>query len=277
LKIIFNRKLIKLQISLPNEKRRNATALYNPMSLTDLQKEYPYVEWLSYINDILPKDVQIKDDEVIIVSVKSFFKDLEQILKDTPKRTMANYVMWRITGFSSFFLTEKLRKRQLQYSTAISGKQEQEPRWKECVDITTGSLPISVGALYIRKHFREDSKKAALEMVQNIEVEFEEILKTVDWMDAKTREQALDKVKSMATHIGYPDELMNNKKLEEYYEGLKIDSTNYLESILRLNRFGTNKVFLKLRQPVNKTDWITHSKPAVVNAFYSPIENSIRK
>jgi len=38
--------------------------------------------------------------------------------------------MWRITAFSSYFLTETLRKRQLQYSTAISGKVEQEPRWK---------------------------------------------------------------------------------------------------------------------------------------------------
>ena len=53
-------------------------------------------------------------------------------------RTIANYMMWRATAFSSFFLTEELRKRQLVYSTAISGKQEQEPRWKECVDMTSG-------------------------------------------------------------------------------------------------------------------------------------------
>lgn len=53
-------------------------------------------------------------------------------------RTIANYMMWRVTAFSSFFLTEELRKRQLVYSTSISGKQEQEPRWKECVDMTSG-------------------------------------------------------------------------------------------------------------------------------------------
>ena len=27
---------------------------------------------------------------------------------------------------------------------------------------------------------------------------------------------------------------------------------------------------------VNKTDWIRHGRPAVVNAFYSPVENSIQ-
>lgn len=35
---------------------------------------------------------------------------------------------------------EEFRKRQLQYATALSGRQEQEARWKECVDIATSRL-----------------------------------------------------------------------------------------------------------------------------------------
>jgi neprilysin len=159
------------------------------MTLSEVQAEYPYIDWLSYINAILHKDVQIKDHDVINVSVKRFFKDLEKILKETPKRTMANYVMWLITKSSSFYLTEKLRKRQLQYSKDVSGIEALEPRWKECVSATIDDLPMSVSALYIRKYFRNDAKKAALEMVQNIRVVFENILQTVDWMDATTREQ----------------------------------------------------------------------------------------
>jgi neprilysin len=232
---------------------------------------------LTYINDILPKNVQIKDGEVINDSVKSFFKELGKILKDTPKRTMANYAMWRITKSATSFLTDTLRKRQLKYSTEVSGIQGIQPRWKECVSVTTSNLKISVAALYIRQFFLENAKKAALEMVQDIKEVFEGILQTVDWMDAITRKKALEKVKDMAIHIGYPDELMDNKKLEAYYEGLEIDSNQYLESILRVGQFGTDKSYLKLREPVNKTDWTTHSKAAIVNAFYSPIENSIRE
>lgn len=134
-----------------------------------------------------------------------------------------------------------------------------------------------MGALYIRKHFKEDAKRTALEMVNNIKAEFEQILNNVDWMDEKTRAAAHTKVKAMATHIGYPDELMDNKKLEEYYKDLEIDSKLYLESVLRMSVFGTDYSFNKLRKPVNKTDWITHARPAIVNAFYSSIENSIRK
>lgn len=139
------------------------------------------------------------------------------------------------------------------------------------------SLSISVGALYVRKHFREDSKRAALEMVSGIRREFEKILHEVPWMDDATREAALNKVKSMSTHIGYPDEIMDNKKLEEYYNSLEIDPNDYLKSVLSMNVFGTDYAFNKLRKPVNKTDWVTHARPAIVNAFYSSIENSIRE
>lgn len=184
--------------------------------------------------------------------------------------------MWRITGFSSYFLTERLRKRQLQYSTAISGKQEQEPRWKECIDLASGSLSTGSGALYVRKYFKQNAKDAALQMVNSIKEEFERILKKVSWMDDTTRAAALTKVKSMVTHIGYPDELMDDKKLIEFYKPIKVDEDKYLESILSINIFGTDRAFKKLREPVNKTDWITHSRPAVVNAFYSSIENSIQ-
>lgn len=231
---------------------------------------------MEYINALLPESLSIDENEMIIVSVPSFFEALGPLLEDTPKRTVANYMMWRITVFSSFFLTEELRKRQLVYSTAVSGKQEQEPRWKECIDITSGSLSISVGALYVRKYFKDDSKRTALEMVNGIRKEYEKILREVDWMDDETRAAAMEKLHSMSTHIGYPDEIMNNRKIEEYYDKLVIDQDNYLQSVLNMNVFGTDYAFNKLRKPVNKTDWVTHARPAVVNAFYSSIENSIR-
>lgn len=79
------------------------------------------------------------------------------------------------------------------------------------------SLSIAAGALYVRKYFNEQARQNALEMVADIRAEFQDILKQVDWMDEETKKNALDKAKSMSTHIAYPDELMNDRKLEEFY------------------------------------------------------------
>ncbi|XP_056631851.1 neprilysin-2 isoform X2 [Diorhabda sublineata] len=264
------------KISLPSEKRRNMTALYNPMTIQQLQKKFNSIPWVEYINNLLSPDTRVDSSEIVVVNVPSYLKAFETLISKTPKRVQANYVMWRAASNSVSYLTDRLRKRQLEYTSVITGKTEREPRWKECIDIAAGSLSIASGALYVRKYFNEEARQNALEMVKDIRTEFEHILKVVDWMDEETRTNALEKAKSMTTHIAYPDELLDDEKLKEFYDGLEIDSKHYFGSVLNLTLFGTRFSFKRLRQPVNKTDWITHGRPAVVNAFYSSIENSIQ-
>lgn len=138
-------------------------------------------------------------------------------------------------------------------------------------------LSISVGALYIRKFFTEESRSAAIDMVNNIREEYIDILTKVDWMANDTRQTAIEKAKAITNHIGYPNELGDLSKLEEYYQDLEIEADNLMLDKLRLTVFATNFYFNKLREPVNKTEWVFHAKPALVNAFYSGLENSIRK
>ena len=51
----FEVKLAKA--SLPREERRNATALYHPMSLDELSASVPIVNWTSCINNILTPEL----------------------------------------------------------------------------------------------------------------------------------------------------------------------------------------------------------------------------
>lgn len=53
-------------------------------------------------------------------------------------------MLWRAAAASVSYLTENLRKRQLEYATVISGRTEREPRWKECVGISAGRLVIAL-------------------------------------------------------------------------------------------------------------------------------------
>ncbi|XP_058117958.1 neprilysin-2-like [Anopheles ziemanni] len=274
----LNFEMTLANISLPREERRNATALYNPMTVKEFQQRYPHTEWVDYFNALLiSSGIVIDENEVINLCVPTFMEQLGPLLRNTPKRVMANYVMWRISWLSSYFLTENLRKRDLEFTKVVNGKQEEQPRWKECIDVTSGRLPIAVSALYIRKYFREESKRAALDMVNDIKSEFVNILKKVDWMDDVTRESALEKVSTMVNHIGYPDELMDDGKIAEYYKNLEFQpSSTYLNAILLTFKFDTTTENKRLRLPVNKTDWVDHSKSAVVNAYYNSIENSIQ-
>lgn len=133
--------------------------------------------------------------------------------------------------------------------------------------------------MYVRKYFHNDTKVAVLDMVNRIRNEFEHIVNEVKWMDEKTRQFAVAKLKAMTPHIGYPDELMDDGEIENYYRGLEIDENDYLTSILKLNKFNTEQDFSVLHKPVNKSDWRIdpHAHAATVNGFHSRFENSIRE
>ena len=58
-------------------------------------------------------------------------------------------------------------------------------------------------------------------MVNLIRDEFVEMLNQLDWMDDKTRENALRKAHAIYSVVGYPDELKNDTLIDDYYNEVK--------------------------------------------------------
>ncbi|XP_015111047.1 neprilysin-2 isoform X3 [Diachasma alloeum] len=251
-----------LYISLPEEKRRNLTLLYNPMTIAQLSQTYPSIPWKEYFNRLLPPSIRVDDSEIVIVVVPSFITNLEKLMNEIPKRIQANYMMWRAVTASLKYLIP-------------ASETQRESRWKECVNIVLKHLSRSVDVQYVRKYFNKDAKKNTIEMVDDMRKQFNQILQNLDWMDDETRKSALEKATSMTSHIAYPDVLLDERKLEEFYHDLELSDENYLQNILNLTLFKTKYSFSKLRKPVNKSDWRTEANPTTVNAFYSPDRNSI--
>lgn len=260
---------------MPMEQRRNSSELYNPMTLKETQAKYPFINWVDYLNNLLPSNISVTENETVIFNSLSFFDKFGPLLETTSNRTIANYLFWRITEYAAYYLNSEVRKRQLVYNTVTIGKKELSARWKECISLTNNKLSTAAGALYIRKYFRREAKQTAARMVEQIRQEFKDVLKQNEWMDAKTKLAASNKVDAIVTHIGYPDELYSDQKLEEYHKTITFNESNYLASILNINKFYMNYEFDSLRKAVNKTDWISHSSPTFINAFYSFEENSI--
>jgi len=98
----------------------------------------------------------------------------------------------------------------------------------------------------------------------------------LDWMDEETRTRALNKSKAITPHIAYPKELLVLQNLIDFYDGLSISNGSLLGNMRNLTIFGINYSFNRLRKRVDKNDWRNHGSAAVVNAYYSPLENSIQ-
>lgn len=140
------------------------------------------------------------------------------------------------------------------------------------------SFPITGSAAYVRKYFSQDSKKTVEALTFNIHDAFIKKLEKISWMDETTRHEAIRKAEAMAFDIGYPDELIDDDKLNEYYQDLQLQQDSLFHNVLRIRKFEQMHKIKEFREPIDKKDWREHAKrTAMVNAFNIPQHNAIRK
>lgn len=151
------------------------------------------------------------------------------------------------------------------YGKVLSGRQEQEPRWKRAVDVVEGQLGELLGKEYAARYFPAESKAAMQELVGNLRLAMAEGIAQNNWMTDATKQAALGKLEAFNTEIGYPDSF-------ETYEGLAM-SNDPLANRMAAREWGRADNLAKLGQPVDKSDWFM--LPQTVNAYYSPNYNEI--
>jgi len=220
--------------------------------------------------------MQVKGSERVILNEPGYLKNLTSIMRNANKRTVANYMFFRAASSSIGYFTKAARKVQQDYSAALTGRISQAPRWQECTGLASGVFSSVVGSLYVQKHFNKEAKAVMNEMVRDIRGEMENILKNVAWMDDRTRSRALTKLRTMREYIAYPDELLRVPLLEEVYQCLEVSPVTHFQNGIEIGKWSTAYAWSRMREKVDKTDWKRHDTPAIVNAFYSPIENSIQ-
>ncbi|WP_281613371.1 M13 family metallopeptidase [Flammeovirga sp. SubArs3] len=240
---------------------RDPRSQYNPMSISDLQKECKTINWkeyLAYIN--VPADT-------IIVNHPIYFQKLDGILKSTSISTIKNYLKWHIVHEAAPYLSSDFVNESFDfYGKKMRGLEVNRPRWKRVLGTTNGTLGFALGKLYVETEFPAEAKEKAEKMVNNIKQAFSERINNLDWMSAETKQKAQEKLASFTVKIGYPDKW-------ETYEDLEISKDAYFQNIVNSSVYEFKKNMKEFGKPVDKTKW--GMTPQTVNAYYNPLYNEI--
>lgn len=237
--------------------QRNISNLYNPMTVSELQQKYPYVPWLTYMNNLFNPYQTVESSDTVVLAGLKYFDNLNAILTRTPKRVQANYMYWRVVLHSISTLSKRIKKASEHLSLAMTGKVTRVPKWVQCVSYTSGRFSLATGALDVRRHFDRTKKESVLKIIKNVNYSFRHILEKVcfictrqanlsfmicqtgdffkvDWTDDNTKKAALEKLDNMAPLIAYPNELLEDEKLNDYYIGLEVNSKSLLKTELSI-------------------------------------------
>ncbi|KAG6930389.1 phosphate regulating endopeptidase -like protein, X-linked, partial [Chelydra serpentina] len=127
----------------------------------------------------------IGPSENVIVRAPQYFKDLFGILEKERKKTIANYLVWRMVYSRIFNLSRRFQYKWLEFSRVIQGTTSLLPQWDKCVNFVEGALPYVLGRMFVDVHFQEDKREMMAELTEGIRWAFIDMLeKENDWMDA---------------------------------------------------------------------------------------------
>jgi predicted metalloendopeptidase len=261
------KKIMALETSLAKASRtrvqlRDPQKNYNKMTQTDLQKLTPDWNWTDYF-----KAINLAEPDDINVGQPDFFKSANTIFIQTSIDDWKTYLRWHLINEAADDLSKNFVNEDFNFNQGIlRGTKEIKPRWKRVVASTNGALGEALGKLYVADYFPPEAKARALEMINNLKAALADRIKTLDWMDEPTKQEALKKLAAMNVKIGYPDKWRD-------YSQLEIDRGPYVSNSLRAANFEVNRELKKIGKPVDRTEW--GMSPPTVNAYYNPQMNEI--
>ncbi len=97
---------------------------------------------------------------------------------------------------------------------------------QSCLKISFHLFPDLIGRIYIDKLFNKTSMDDMRSLVNHLKQAFEQLLNENNWLDAKTKEQAISKLKAIAVNIASPDFTFIDNKLEIYSNDVRLLNIN---------------------------------------------------
>ncbi len=244
------------------EETRDIIKLYNPHTRSELNQLAPGFDWDAYL-----AASDLGDISGLIIAMKDYTRDFNDIFTSTDVDTWKNYLTWSALRKNSRRLTQAIDDESFDfYRRTLTGAQEQIAMWRRGVNVVNAALGEVVGKVYVKRHFPPEAKEGMQELVANLITAYGESIENLDWMGEATRAEALDKLSKFTPKIGYPD-------IWKDYSALTIDAKDLYGNLERSAIVEYTRAVDKLNGPVQKHEW--NMTPQTVNAYYSPAQNEI--
>ncbi|RZJ27532.1 MAG: M13 family peptidase, partial [Flavobacterium sp.] len=245
--------------------RRDDRKTYNPMTVAELQKMTPAIDWNTYLAGVgMPKVDRIN------VSQPKYMAALQTIFTDNKIEDWKAYMRWTLLNRNSGRLSTDIENANWEfYGKELGGAKKQRPRDERALQVVNGSIGEALGKLYVDKKFPAEAKAKAEKMIRNVIAAYENRINNLTWMNSATKTAAIQKLNKFRIKIGYPDKWRD-------YSAMVVkggSEGNYFENAQSIAKWRFQEDIKDLQKPVDKERW--GMSPQTVNAYYNPSFNEI--
>ncbi|MEY2484612.1 MAG: putative endopeptidase [Verrucomicrobiota bacterium] len=237
--------------------QRDLLAIYNPMTIEELEKWAPGFAWKEFLGN-----AKMEKLPRVIVAEKSAFPKLADLYAKTPLETVRAWHAFHIADNAAPYLSKAFTDAYFQmHNKTLSGQKEQQARWKRAITTvgggdfgvgdrfgTFGTMGFGVGQLYTAKYFPPAAKAKIESLVSNLKDAYRARIEKLDWMGEETKREALKKLDTYSIKVGYPDHSRDYSKLVMRKDDLV---GNVRRAAQEDWAFYTERFF----GPVDRSDW----------------------
>ena len=243
---------------------RNPANSYHKMTIDELKKEVPGINWDAHF-----KVLGMDGVKTLSLDHPEAIKEAAKIINEVDLDKQKAYMTWKLINDASGCLSDEIGEQSFDFfGRTMTGRQQRSARWKRAVGAVEGFLGEAVGQMYVKKYFPAEAKERMQTLVKNLQAALKDRIQAQAWMSDSTKAKAVAKLDAFYVKVGYPDKWTD-------YTDLTIDKeSSYWVNVQHACMFAWRKmVHDKLNKPVDKDEW--QMTPQTVNAYYNPTTNEI--
>jgi putative endopeptidase len=234
----------------------------NTWRQSDFAAKAPGLDWAEYF-----RGAGLTKQASFIVWQPSAFTGESALVASISLQAWKDWLAYHEIEAAAGFLPQELADERFAFfGKALTGAQQQRPRWQRGVIVVNGFLGDEVGKIYAQRYFPPESKTRAEAMVANLIAAFHKRIDTLDWMDPKTKAEAKAKLSTLYVGIGYPETWRD-------YSEYQVKADDIFGNVWRGRLFDYQKDLARLGKPVNRKEW--SMTPQTVNAVNLPLQNAL--
>ncbi|KAG8034391.1 hypothetical protein G9C98_007467 [Cotesia typhae] len=205
----------------------NSTNNNNAITIKAAIEKWPTIKWKKIFHGY-----HLTNESVVIITNPDYVTKFVKLVDETPKRVQANYIIWK----SIEYLIEKLDE-------------------KNCFDELHLYLPELLASYWARhSQVEERVKNSAYKIALNVKQVLIDTVNHTSWLDIEAKNDIIQHLQLVDFIFGATDTMLDDKKFEEFYQGIKITPDNYLLNFLKISTFFEQNFIRETQKPENQRD-----------------------
>ena len=230
------------------------SVFHNIVTPEQARQQTPNLDWRRFFHA-----QGLQPPATFSLGMPTFFQKLDTLLKDMPLETWRAYLRFHATDDAAPCLsTAFVDTHDAFHGGVIKGRRSRVPRFARILGMIQQAAGDAMGPAYAQVAFPADTARSLQTITQQLTSALKNRIAQCDWMDAETRERAMQKANTQRIEVGHPSQW-------PVWSDVGTGRNSFLENMQAVRAHAQRRNGAQLGQPADHHHW--KLTPQTVNAY----------